>query len=59
MRKNGANTADYKMYLDWFNYYIAGCEGIHVMNATEGGAKIENTEIINLKDAIDRECKKK
>lgn len=50
--------ADYKMYLDWFNYYIAGCEGIHVMNATEGGAKIENTEIINLKDAIDRECKK-
>lgn len=51
--------ADYKMYLDWFNYYIAGCEGIHVMNATEGGAKIENTEIINLKDAIDRECKKK
>ncbi|MEY8519214.1 6-hydroxymethylpterin diphosphokinase MptE-like protein [Lachnospiraceae bacterium 29-84] len=49
---------DFKLYLDWFNYYIAGCEGIHVMNATEGGAKIQNTEIITLKEAVARECKK-
>ncbi|MDD7642135.1 MAG: DUF115 domain-containing protein [bacterium] len=49
---------DFKLYLDWFNYYIAGCEGIHVMNATEGGAKIENTEIITLREAIERECHK-
>ena len=47
---------DFKMYLDWFNYYIAGCEGIHVINATEGGAKIQNTEIMTLADAIRREC---
>lgn len=49
---------DFKLYLDWFNYYIEGCEGIHVINATEGGAKIQNTEIMTLKDAIARECKK-
>ncbi len=49
---------DFKIYLDWFNYYIAGCKGVHVMNATEGGAKIQNTEIITLKDAVARECKK-
>lgn len=50
--------ADFKLYLDWFNYYIDGCEGIHVINATEGGAKIQNTEIMTLADAIDRECGK-
>lgn len=49
---------DFKLYLDWFNYYINGCEGIHVINATEGGAKINNTEIMTLSDAIARECSK-
>ena len=49
---------DFKLYLDWFNYYIEGCEDIHVINATEGGAKIQNTEIMTLKDAIARECTK-
>lgn len=49
---------DFKLYLDWFNYYIAGCEGIHVINATEGGAKIQNTEIMTLAEAIERECDK-
>ena len=49
---------DFKRYLDWFNYYIEGCEDIHVINATEGGAKIQNTEIMTLKDAIARECKR-
>lgn len=53
---------DFKLYLDWYNMYIKGCKekvkGFHVINATEGGAKIENTEIMTLKDAIKRECKK-
>ncbi len=49
---------DFKLYLDWFNYYIAGCQDIHVINATEGGAKIQNTEIMTLADAIERECGK-
>lgn len=49
---------DFKLYLDWFNYYIEGCKNVHVINATEGGAKIQNTEIMTLADAIERECKK-
>lgn len=50
--------ADYKVYLDWFNYYIAGCRDVHVINATEGGAKIQNTEVMTLQAAIERECSK-
>lgn len=56
--KKVPTRGDFKLYLDWFNYYIEGCEGIHVINATEGGAKIQNTEIMTLADAIERECKK-
>lgn len=51
---------DFKIFLDWFNYYIEGCkehnENFRVINATEGGAKIDNTEIMTLKDAIEQEC---
>lgn len=46
-----------KWYLEWFEIAIRGMEGIHVMDATEGGAKIRGTEIMSLKDAIERECK--
>lgn len=56
--KEVPTRSDFKFYLDWFNYYIEGCQGIHVINATEGGARIKNTEIMTLHDAIDRECKR-
>ena len=56
--KEVPTRGDFKLYLDWFNYYIEGCEGIHVINATEGGAKINNTEIMTLHEAIVRECSK-
>lgn len=53
---------DFKLYLDWYNEYIKECkdyrENFRVINATEGGARIENTEIMTLKEAIDRECTK-
>lgn len=49
---------DFKAYLEWYNDYIPNCQDVHVINATEGGAKINNTEILSLKEAIDRECKK-
>lgn len=53
---------DFKMYLDWYDEYIEGCmkheEGFRVINATEGGAKIKNTEIMTLKEAVEQECKK-
>ncbi len=51
---------DFKSYLDWYNRYIEDCvkniEGFRVINATEGGAKIKNTEIMTLKEAIEQEC---
>lgn len=54
---------DFKMYLEWYNQYIKDCKEYRkqfkVINATEGGAKIDGTEVMTLKDAIDRECKKK
>lgn len=52
---------DYKVYLDWYNKYIEACKKageLRVINATEGGAKIENTELMTLKEAIDAECNK-
>lgn len=53
---------DFKIYLDWYNMYIKGCKEqvkeFRVINATEGGAKIEGTEIMTLKDAIEQECTK-
>lgn len=51
-----------KIYLDWYDAYITGIQGINpefrVINATEGGAKIKNTEIMTLHDAIEKECTK-
>lgn len=45
------------MYRKWFETQIVRYPYLKVIDATEGGAKIEGTEIISLKQAIDRECK--
>lgn len=55
------NTSqDLKMYIDWYKNFIQGAkkyrENLRVINATEGGAKIEGTEIMTLKEAIDELC---
>lgn len=51
-----------KLYLKWFGDYIAAAKkydpNFRVINATEGGAKIEHTEIMTLHDAIEQECTK-
>ena len=51
---------DFKQYLEWYAYYIKGCKekdkNFRVINATEGGAKIEGTELMPLKDAIEEVC---
>lgn len=48
---------DFKIYLEWFSNYIAGAKkhdkNFRVINATEGGAYIEGTEIMRLKEALD------
>ncbi len=57
-------TTGFKIFLDWYKNYIAGCkqhkedrgETFRVINATEGGAKIEGTEIMTLRQAIDDVC---
>ena len=45
-----------KIYLEWFVDYIKGAKQhgkFRVINATEGGAYIEGTELMTLKDAFD------
>ena len=53
---------DFDAFRKWYNWYIKGCldsgAKLRVVNATEGGAKIENTEILTLREAIDRYCTK-
>lgn len=44
-------------YLRWFEGQVILYPDIKVMDATEGGAKIQGTEIITLKEVIERECK--
>lgn len=63
VEKEVPTTASLKIYLDWYDKYIEdilerekGC--FRVINATEGGAKIKNTEIMTLHDAIEKECTK-
>lgn len=48
---------DLKMYLDWFNNFLKEAN-VHVINSTEGGAKIDNTEMLPLKDSIKKYCVK-
>lgn len=58
--KEVPTAADLKVFLDWYDMYIEGCrehtENFRVINATEGGAKIKNTEIMTLRDAVEQEC---
>ena len=46
-------------YRIWFEQFIKAWQlPLKVINATEGGAKIEGTEIMTLREAISRECKR-
>ena len=52
---------DFKIYLDWFQMYVEGVKehrNVRVINATEGGAWIENTELMELEKAIQKTCHK-
>ena len=50
---------DFKMYLNWFEQKIKEMSWIRVIDATEGGAKIHGAEVMTLKEAIEKNCKKK
>lgn len=45
------------LYRKWFESQIVRYPRLNVIDATEGGAKIEGTKIMTLKEAIERECK--
>lgn len=45
------------LYRKWFESQIVRYTDLNVIDATEGGAKIEGTKIMTLKEAIERECK--
>lgn len=49
----------FRLFIYWFNDYIKGAKEhreFRVVNATEGGAYIEGTELAFLKDAIEELC---
>lgn len=48
--------ADFKHYIDWYNMRIPQLEDIHVINATEGGAKLRGADQMSLQEAVDRYC---
>lgn len=56
--KDVVTRADWYRYLDWFNNAVKACPQCHVIDATEGGAKIQGTEILTLKETIDKYCTK-
>lgn len=48
-----------QLYLEWFEDYIEGAKkngSFRVVNATEGGAYIEGTELMSLSDILDEVC---
>lgn len=44
------------LYLQWYNRKLKDAKGITIIDATEGGAKIEGTEIMTLEAAIAENC---
>ncbi len=49
-------SLEFKVYKEWFEHEILTHPELKVIDATEGGIKIEGTELMTLKDAIEREC---
>lgn len=47
---------DFYFYLQWFNDFCKRAKDVCIINATEGGARIQNTEMISLKETIDKYC---
>lgn len=60
--KEVPTTTDMKIFIDWYGSYIEGCKRycpeFRVINATEGGAKLEGTENMTLQEAIEKVCRK-
>lgn len=49
-------SLEFKVYREWFEHEILTHPYLKVIDATEGGIRIGGTELMTLKDAIEREC---
>lgn len=47
---------DYKTYIDWYNLQIPKLEDRTIINATEGGAKLNGAVQMSLQEAVDTYC---
>lgn len=50
-------SLEFKSYKQWFEHEIKTHPELTVIDATEGGIRIEGTELMTLREAINRECK--
>jgi len=50
-------SKDMEVYLEWFEKQIEYYDEVEVIDATEGGAKIHGTKIMNLAIAIQEKCR--
>lgn len=48
---------DFKHYIDWYNMTIPQLDDIEVINATEGGARLNGARQMPLQEAVDVYCK--
>jgi len=49
---------DYLLYLRWIENVAYTCPNVEFIDATEGGALIEHTQVMTLAEAIDKYCTK-
>lgn len=47
----------YKLFKEWYEMQIASNRELEVIDATEGGAYIQGTTLMSLREAIDRYCR--
>ena len=52
------SSREFKLYKEWFEQQICANKELEVIDATEGGIRIEGTKLMTLKDAIDEYCTK-
>ncbi len=52
------SSREFKLYKEWFEQQIRADKDLEVIDATEGGIRIEGTRLMTLKDAIDEYCTK-
>jgi len=50
------SSREFKLYKEWFEQQIRANKDLEVVDATEGGIRIEGTKLMTLKDAIDEYC---